>query len=92
MMIVCVKCRRFFRPKKNGFVVEEGMPGGHKFVDEASSWGAYKLWHADLLACPDCETQIVAGFGRKPISEHFMSDYTAWRERYPPQLFIPDCC
>jgi len=30
---------------------------------------AYKLWHADVLKCPDCRREIVARFADRPISQ-----------------------
>lgn len=84
-MIVCVKCRKFFHPKKNGVAVEEGMP----VRDE---WRPYKLWQADLLTCRSCGDDIIAGFGMRPIAEHFHTNYGQLKERFNPIVFVEDCC
>lgn len=68
-MTACVPCRQFFRPKKNGVIVEE--------------WAndrPYKLWAADALECGGCGAVIVTGFGRLPIAEHYQKDYMATRD------------
>ena len=72
---VCLPCMKFFRPLKNGVVIEEGRPiqnnGGPPV------WGPYKLWHADLWHCPSCQTQIVTGYATKPLAEHFEPTYAS---------------
>ena len=73
---VCLHCRRFLKVKKNGVVIEEGMPLTN---DQSGPWGPYKLWMADLWACPTCGVEIVMGFGHGPISEHYKPDYIVTR-------------
>lgn len=90
MMLVCVKCGKFLHPKKNGVVVEEGMPNGEKNLN-ANGWGSYKLWMADLLECRECGVEIISGFGFHPFAEHYQDDYNAMREKYPPRVFVEDC-
>lgn len=85
-MIVCVKCRKFFHPKKNGVCVEEGMPTG-----DSGKWLPYKLWQADLVSCHSCGTEIIAGFGRWPISEHYREDYKFLKKQFNPIVFVEDC-
>ena len=60
-VIVCVSCEVQFRPEKNGVFVEEC-----RGYDED-----YKIWHADRYECPVCGVQIIAGFGNKPVVEHY---------------------
>ena len=61
---VCVKCEIELRPEKNGVYVEEHR--GHN--------QPYKIWHADLLACPICDFQIITGFGRNRLAEHYETE------------------
>jgi hypothetical protein len=64
-------CGRFMRPKKNSVTVEELMEDGRP----------YKLWDADLWACPECGVEIIAGFGQGPIAEHYQPDYQTTKAR-----------
>jgi len=57
---VCVKCQVELTPEKNGV----GL------LDMAS-FGPYKIWEADLWKCPVCNYEIVVGFGRDAIAEHY---------------------
>jgi hypothetical protein len=84
MMIVCVRCRSFFHPKKNGVCVEEGMPQG-------TTWVPYKLWLADSLECRKCKTEIIAGFGATPVSEHYNLEYGRFKAALNPYVFVEDC-
>lgn len=67
-------CGRFMRVKKNSVTVEELLEDGEP----------YKLWDADLYECQECGAQIITGFGREPMAEHWQPDYTAQRERFQP--------
>lgn len=77
MKPICVHCHRFFKPKQNGFYFTEGMPeGGAKpGLEEADHWKPYKIWVGDLYECDGCGTQIIAGFGRGPLAEHYEPDF-----------------
>lgn len=94
---VCVPCGLFYRPEKNGYIVEEGMP--HGIRDEhgkfTEPWSSYKLWVGDKWKCHGCGNEIVVGFAGNPISEHYMGDYEALRKQLidAGQLttFIEDC-
>lgn len=90
--VVCVKCQRFFRPKKNGVVWEEGKPwetGKEPFREEG--WSSYKLWKADLWSCPGCGTEIITGHAQMPFAEHYQPDYAEARSAYPVHTFVRDC-
>jgi hypothetical protein len=71
-MIVCVKCSRQMRPKKNGVdVVELARRAPDHY------W-AYKLWEADLWECQDCGGEalyIGDNRGQTPVSEHYKPDF-----------------
>ena len=85
--VVCVPCQLFYKPKKNGVSIEEGMPRGT--VPE--TWEPYKLWQGDLLECHGCGAQIVTGFGRLPLAEHYEPDYATKVKLYRPLFRVDDC-
>ena len=70
--IVCVKCEVEYKPEENGVVVEE-----------MASFGSYKLWQADLVKCPKCGNEIIAGFGNENFAEHYQPDYKEILKSYP---------
>ena len=64
--ITCVKCQKELRPKKNDVAfVETSGP-------ERSP---YKIWLADLWACPVCGVEIVSGFGCAAIHGNWEEDF-----------------
>lgn len=78
MKPICVGCRCFYRPLKNGFEFVEGMPDSHgapRGVAGSGMWSPYKLWRGDLWGCPICGHRIVVGVGAGPASEHYMADF-----------------
>lgn len=94
MKPICVKCQRFYRPKKNDFSFVEGMPkyGNPKAgTAEPESWAPYKLWLGDLWECVGCGSQIVVGTGRVPVAEHFQTDFAEHLARYNTDLQVNDC-
>lgn len=96
MMPVCVPCRRFFRAAKNGFCFIEGMPITNLAppgLEAPELWKPYKIWVSDRLECLGCGASILIGFGREPISEHYMPDFEEWITRLKAnQLQVNDCC
>ena len=76
---VCVACRCFYRPEKNGFRWIEGKPiGGTAYNgrnirgnNAPDCWEPYKVWNADLWECPECHHQIIVGCGERPISQDY---------------------
>ena len=66
---VCVKCEMEYKVKKMGIS-----------VIEMASFGAYKIWGADLFECPKCHNQIVAGFSEK-AAEHFEKGFQEYLEQ-----------
>jgi len=56
--IICTNCRVKFRPKDNGISVLEQHKGK-----------TIRLWRADLLQCPDCGAEVIAGFGETAYDE-----------------------
>lgn len=72
--LVCVECEQIMRVQKNSVTVEELFADGT----------GYKLWDADLYACPSCGRQVISGFGQGPLAEHYEPTYKAARERLAP--------
>ena len=71
MKLVCPRCQCEFKPHTNGVGVIETMDRGE---------AAYRLWRADLWACPGCDARVVAGFsghGYEPIAEHYQPEFAA---------------
>jgi hypothetical protein len=62
------------RCKKNSVTVEELTEDG----------SPYKLWDADLYECVECGVEIIVGFARLPIAEHYQQTYAAQRELSQP--------
>jgi hypothetical protein len=62
----CVSCKRFFRVKKNGVFLATSA-----FV------------HAgDLFVCDGCGVEIIAGYGKEPVAEHWDHDeFEDWVKR-----------
>ena len=71
--VVC-QCGRIMRVLKNSVTVEELMDDG----------ASYRLWDADLFRCPDCGVEIITGFGKGPMAEHYEPTYEAQRARLAP--------
>lgn len=95
MKPVCVPCRRFFRPKKNGFYFIEGAPATNDVPPGNAApekWHPYKIWSGDLYECEGCGAQIVSGFGREHIAEHYQSGFADVVKRLgADQLQVNDC-
>jgi len=66
----CASCKTMLRPRTNEI-----------YVAVESDGQAYQIWCADLWECPDCGTQIILGYGREPIAEHYEDKFDFWRKR-----------
>jgi DNA-directed RNA polymerase subunit RPC12/RpoP len=64
MTYACAKCQIEMRPKQNG-VGAEAM----------SVNGPLSYTNADLIECPSCGVQILAGFARRPLIDRWDSNY-----------------
>lgn len=94
MKPICVRCQRFYRPKKNGFNFVEGMPkegSPGRGLDEPEKWKPYKLWQGDLWQCAGCGSQVVIGVGNAPLAEHFQPDFAAKVVSFGADLQVNDC-
>ena len=49
---------------------------------EPHKWEPYKIWQADLWACPSCGHELIVGAGLRPMSERHMSDFEVIKNRY----------
>ena len=82
---ICVPCRKFYRPERNGVYFTEGMPSG-------DTWTPYKVWVGDLFKCPECGHELLTGFGCRPIAEHYQDGFTDTRDRLgAAAITINDC-
>ncbi len=67
-------CGRFMRVKKTSVTVEELTEDG----------SPYKLWSADLWECVECGVEVIGGFARAPLAEHYQPEYAVVREKRRP--------
>lgn len=92
---VCVPCRRFYRPHRNGTAFIEAMPRGIEAappgLEAPNLWEPYKLWMADLWRCPGCGNEIIIGAGFAPLREHFHQDFAEQVEKWKAEITINDC-
>jgi hypothetical protein len=92
---ICVTCKRFFKPARNGQIVLEQMPareGVQPGVGDEEGWRPYKLWMADLMRCDGCGTEIVYGFGMNPLSEHYREGFEEWLEVSRDGMVVVNDC
>jgi hypothetical protein len=90
----CPKCQRFFRPKTNGYAFIEGMPiqaDAEPGTSQPELWKPYKLWVCDLWECEGCGAEILTGYGRGPVSEHYQPDFDSFVASFGATLQINDC-
>lgn len=86
---ICVKCELFYKPKKNGVYVIEGMPKTSKTAEHA--WVPYKLWCADLWECKGCGDQIIDRSGLHEIAIQHQPDFQKLCDEFKPLLQVNDC-
>lgn len=102
MKPVCVPCRRFYRPEKNGIHFIEGMPvvyGALPGLVDDEKWKPYKLWCGDLWKCEGCGAEIISGVARQPRGVQHEPDFAETvkqvddfqRHRVGPMIKINDC-
>lgn len=93
---ICVPCRRFFRPHRNGRTFVEAKPKGGGMappgLEAPEAWEPYKLWMGDLWRCPGCGSEIIVGVGLEPISQDFHPDFEKQIEGWcGAEITINDC-
>jgi len=89
MKPICMKCKLFYKPKKNGVAFIEGMPTGSGFP--RPGWKPYKLWEGDLWECKGCGHEIIVGVGAEPIAIQHQPTFQADLQRFAPEYQINDC-
>lgn len=72
---VCVKCQAQYQPKKTGVSVIETAGTPPK---------PYRVWNADLLACPICNTEVISNFSHEPVIENHESGFEKIIAEIPP--------
>lgn len=90
---ICVKCERFYRPKKNGVFFIESYPTKPLAPPGRATpefWLPYKVWSGDLWHCPDCGHELVVGTGMRAVSEKHMDGFMGWVDR-AKWLEVKDC-
>ena len=78
---ICVPCKRFYKPEKNGVFALEQMPRGEGAEPGTSmepAWEPYKIWRADLYKCAGCGHEIITGYGIHALSEHYEPHFPDW--------------
>lgn len=88
--MICVPCKKIYRPEKNGIYLEEMMPISAGLAI-ARHWVPYKLWVGDRLKCPGCGHEVIAGIPLNPIAEHYQPDYGEVKTSLQPELQVEDC-
>lgn len=93
MKPICVKCQRFYHPKRNGISFLEMMPEGkaQPGTAEPDKWHPYKLWLGDLWECLGCHNEIIVGVGQRQLVEHYQEDFNHHCSVYQPQIKVNDC-
>jgi hypothetical protein len=83
---ICMTCRVFYRPHRNGVFFTEGMPTGN------GEWRPYKIWVGDLWKCWKCGHEIISGVGRNPIRVQHEPDFNHTQEVLgAKEIVINDC-
>lgn len=92
---ICFKCHVFYRMKKSGLYITEGMPTDNlapKGLIKPELWKPYKIWAIDMRECVNCRHQILIGSGREPISEHYRDDFAGLQHKLGADLYqVNDC-
>lgn len=94
MKPICVKCQRFYRPKKPGYFFIEAMPtenGASPGTAEPEKWKPNKLWCGDLWVCHGCGSEVVSGVGQDPVAEHYQPEFHPRIEAFQAKLQVNDC-
>lgn len=86
---VCMKCKLFFRPKKNGTYFTEAMPRGSN--EATRSWVPYKIWAGDLWECRGCGTEIIISGLHEMAIQHEESFKTLQKSTGAGDIQINDC-
>ena len=76
-MIICVRCGRIMRVKKNG------VP----FVELREDGTPYKLWESDQWECEDCGASVLHTTStQRPIAERYQENFDHQLESLAPTI------
>jgi len=93
---VCVACRRFYRPERNGtyFIEAKPRPGmiAPPGLEAPHHWQPYKIWMGDLWKCQGCGHEIIAGTGQHPVAEDYKEYFDEMIERTDADSIIVNDC
>lgn len=59
-LYACAKCQKAMKCKLNSVN-----------VIETANFGPAAVWRADIWECPICGHEVLAGFGPRPVAEHY---------------------
>jgi len=68
LRVICTDCGREFKNVKSGVLIKELFQKNKQ---------VYRVWVADLLACPECGRKVVARFADNPMAEHWNKEKMA---------------
>ena len=94
MKPICMPCRRFFRPEKNGFYFREAQPIGDKTPpgkDRDDLWRDYKVWCGDVWMCHGCGQKIIVGTALQPLAEQHHQDFDEVVKKLRADFRVNDC-
>jgi len=60
-------------------------------VLDITDFGPYKLWTADKWKCPLCLHEVIVGFGKEAITEHFYKSFDNTVNGYREQGKLIEC-
>jgi len=85
MKPICMTCKLFYRPHRNGVYFTEGMQRG-------GEWVPYKVWGGDLWKCKGCGHEIISGVGFSAVSEQHIDGFDKLRTSLgADRININDC-
>lgn len=67
-MNLCVKCQAAYQVRRLGVTVIETAGNPPK---------PFRLWRADLLACPICNAELITRFGHEPAIENYEEGFAS---------------
>lgn len=91
---VCIRCHTFFKIKKSGLTIIEGMPIGlHAPIgmEAPALWKPYKLWKVDIWECKGCGFEIYWGSGQREFRVQHEDDFKEQIELNNATFQINDC-
>lgn len=92
---VCVGCRRFFRPSRNGRYWTEmkpKVPGAAPGIAGDGQCTFYKVWSSDEWTCPGCGALILVGHGREAIAFDYQPDAVQTQQILnADKILVNDC-